>query len=175
MDGTTIANVLGELPEELIAQGLTPPARNKKKRLLRYLGVAAVLFWGIFLGIFSRVDPLGWIRDGEQGISLQKQKEVYEIVLTETAPAAPLYLYTVEPDEEVFAAVKERYGAGFDTAIRIFRIKGSSDEKTEFYLFPLIRDNEVRIVIFAVVTKDGIYGKRGLVQRVSEYRVELYE
>ena len=157
MDGMTIAECIGELPEELIAQGLTPPVRNKK-RALRYLGVVAVLFSGIFLGIFSRVDPFGWIRDGSQGFPFGPQNDVYEIVRLEEASAElPLYLYTVTPEEEVFATVKEKYGSGFDTAIRVFRVEGAGDEKQEYYWFPLVKDGEVKLVVYASVTRNRIY------------------
>ena len=157
MNGTDIAKCLGEISDEIIAQGLTPPVRPKRKRYLRYLSVAAVLVLGIFTGLLVKYDPYGWIWGRNQGFPGQDLGDVYKIVRAEPEPLAPLYLYTVTPDEDVFAAVREEYGPGFDTAIRVFRIDGAADEKQEYYWFPLIKNGEVRLVVYASVTHKGIH------------------
>ena len=157
MDGMTIAECIGGISEEIIEEAMKP-MRLKRKRSIRYFSVAAVLVVGIFLGVFAKKDPLGWIWGGNQGSPIGSPKEVYEIVLLEeTSPDLPLYLYTDTPDAEVFAAVREEYGSGFDTAIRVFRVDGAGDEKQEFYWFPLIKNGEVKLVVYASVTRKEVH------------------
>ena len=158
MDGMTIAECIGDISEEIIERGLRPPKRNARKNLWRCFCVAAMLVIGVFLGIFVKNDPYGWIRGGSQGFPFGPQNDVYEIVrLDEASAELPLYLYTVTPEEEVFATVKEKYGSGFDTAIRVFRVEGAGDEKQEYYWFPLVKDGEVKLVVYASVTRNRIY------------------
>ncbi|MBQ1955848.1 MAG: hypothetical protein II350_08965 [Clostridia bacterium] len=158
MDGMTIAECIGDISEEIIERGLRPPKRNARKNLWRCFFIAAMLVIGVFLGIFVKNDPYGWIRGGSQGFPFGPQNDVYEIVRLEEASAElPLYLYTVTPEKEVFATVKEKYGSGFDTAIRVFRVESAGDEKQEYYWFPLVKDGEVKLVVYASVTRNRIY------------------
>ena len=158
MNGTDIAKCLGEISDEIIAQGLTPPVRPKRKRYLRYFSVAAVLVLGICLGAFAAPRIINLFATNNQGSNpFFAEEAVYDIVLTEKTCASSLYAYTDEPGDDVFAAVKKKFGSGYDTAIRVFRIDGADDEKRDYYWFPKVINGEIREVVYAAVTKKGIH------------------
>ena len=156
MNGMTIAQSLGNISDELLEEAVCKPKKTRKRKIL-FASLAAVLIAAVSLGMyFGGLIP--GFRTGEQCGFKQPKKEVYEIVrLEEVTPAEPIYVYGVTPDEEILAAVKEKFGLEFESAIYVFYTDKGEYKIEERYLFPVIRDGEVRLIIDARVSKRGIY------------------
>jgi hypothetical protein len=156
MNGMDIAMCIGEIPDELLAEAISVPQKTRRKKKIVYTCIAAVLIAAVSLGAyFGGLIP--GIRTGDQCGFKQPKKEVYEIVrLEELVSAEPLYVYGVTPDEEILSAVKEKFGLEFDSAIYVFYTDKKEYKIGERYLFPVIRDGEVRLIIDARVSKRGI-------------------
>ena len=158
MDGITISKYIGEISEDIIAQGLTPPVPKPRKKALRRLLFAAVFVFAFALGVAVASRLIGlFVTNNQHAKPFLAKDVVYDVVFTDGVYGSALYAYTDVPDEAVFSAVKAEYGSNFDTAIRVFRIDGAEDEKTVYYLFPKVTNGEISNAVYAAVTKNGVF------------------
>lgn len=155
MTPMTLAECLGDISEELLADLIYLPGRRRIKRVA-FAAVAAVLVLGLSLGLyFGGIVP--HFRTPSQCGYEPPENPVYEIVRLEaTAQASPLYVHSVTPGDEVIAAVREKFRVDFGPAIFVFETDAREYGVARRYWFPLIRDGEIRLILDARVSPEGI-------------------